>query len=185
MIEFAGLCIGVGILIEVYNRTDPKRKAENLASITQIDELKGLVDLLEKEPLSNPVVAIFGTVGSNSAVETTRSGTLCVFSEETATVCYKRDKNKNCNTYSNREESKEVMLYRKVVPWYLDDGTGRVYVTGAQFAKGFYATLNGYIFPEPVMEHFERFFSSKDVQFVPNRCREHVLEIGKPLTIIG
>lgn len=24
MIEFAGLCIGVGILIEVYNRTDPK-----------------------------------------------------------------------------------------------------------------------------------------------------------------
>lgn len=40
-------------------------------------------DLLENEPLCNPVVVIFGTVGSNSAVETTRSGALCVFSEET------------------------------------------------------------------------------------------------------
>ncbi|CAF1697030.1 hypothetical protein YC2023_034374 [Brassica napus] len=182
MIEYACLCISVGILIEVYNRSD-KMKAQDLARITQIDELKGLVDLLEKEPLSYPVVAIFGTVGSNSAVETTRSGTLCVFSEETATVCYKREK--NCNTDSSREEYKNVMLYRKEVPWYLDDGTGRVYVTGAQFAKGFYDTLKRYIFTEPVTEHFERFFSFKDVQFVPNNCCEHVLEIGKPLTIIG
>ncbi|WZY80340.1 hypothetical protein YC2023_026724 [Brassica napus] len=95
-------------------------------------------DFLENEPLCNPVVVIFGTVGSNSAVETTRSGTLCVFSEETATVCYKREK--NCNTDSSREEYKNVMLYRKEVPWYL---------------------------------------------FVPNNCCEHVLELGKPLTIIG
>ncbi|KAJ0260787.1 hypothetical protein HA466_0040350 [Hirschfeldia incana] len=182
MIEYAGLCISVGILMGAYCRTD-KRKAQDLARITQIDELKGLVDLLEDEPLSNPVVAIFGTVGSNSSVDTTRSGTLCVFSEETARVCYKLEK--NCNTDSNSNESKEVMLYRKDVPWYLDDGTGQVYVTGAQFAKGFYDTLNKYIFTEPVMEHFERFFSFKDVQYVPNSCCEHVLEIGKPLTIIG
>lgn len=34
-----------------------------------------------------------------------------------ATVCYKREK--NCNTDSGREEYKNVMLYRKDVPWYL------------------------------------------------------------------
>ncbi|KAF2579907.1 hypothetical protein F2Q68_00000370 [Brassica cretica] len=82
MIEYAGLCIGVAILIGVYSRSY-KMKAQYLARITQIDELKELGDLLENEPLCNPVVVIFGTVGSNSAVETTRSGALCVFSEET------------------------------------------------------------------------------------------------------
>ncbi|KAG2334309.1 hypothetical protein Bca52824_005489 [Brassica carinata] len=72
------------------------------------------------------------------------------------------------------------MLYRNEVSWYLDDGTGRVSVTGAQFAKGFYDTLNKYIFTEPVTEHFERFFLSRT-----SSCCERVLEVGKPLTIIG
>ncbi|KAG2335122.1 hypothetical protein Bca52824_006302 [Brassica carinata] len=179
MIEYAGLCIGVGVLMGVYSRSE-NMKFQILARIIQIDELKELGrDLLDDEPLCNPVVAIFGTVGSNSAVETTRSGASCVFSEETATVCYK------CTTDSTSEEFKTVMLYRNEVSWYLDDGTSRVYVTGAQFAKGFYDTLNKYIFTEPVTEHFERFFSFKDVQFVPNSCCERVLEVGKPLTIIG
>lgn len=123
-----------------------------------------------------------------------------------ATVCYKREK--NCNTDSSREEYKNVMLYRKEVPWYLvrsyhnssqchkalaresnfsfyyffcshqDDGTGRVYVTGAQFAKGFYDTLKRYIFTEPVTEHFERFFSFKDVQvlnLLTSRINKYIL----------
>ncbi|KAF2611490.1 hypothetical protein F2Q70_00007298 [Brassica cretica] len=136
MIEYAGLCIGVAILIGVYSRSY-KMKAQYLARITQIDELKELGDLLENEPLCNPVVVIFGTVGSNSAVETTRSGALCVFSEETATVCYK-------------PERKLKMLCCTV--------------------RRFLGIW---------------FFPFKDVQFVPNNCCEHVLEIGKPLTIIG
>ncbi|KAG5403052.1 hypothetical protein IGI04_009171 [Brassica rapa subsp. trilocularis] len=144
MIEYAVLSIGVGM------------KAQYLARITQIDELKKLGDFLENEPLCNPVVVIFGTVGSNSAVETTRSGTLCVFSEETATVCYKREK--NCNTDSSREEYKNVMLYRKEVPWYLV----RSYHNSSQCHKDLARE-----------------------KFVPNNCCEHVLELGKPLTIIG
>ncbi|KAL0842939.1 hypothetical protein Bca101_016184 [Brassica carinata] len=134
MIEYAGLCIGVGVLMGVYSRSE-NMKFQILARIIQIDELKELGDLLDDEPLCNPVVAIFGTVGSNSAVETTRSGASCVFSEETATVCYK------CTTDSTSEEFKTVMLYRNEVLAY--------------------------------------------VQFVPNSCCERVLEVGKPLTIIG
>ncbi|CAH8391439.1 unnamed protein product [Eruca vesicaria subsp. sativa] len=176
MNEIAAACIGVGILFGLHSWSE-KMNAKGLARIAQIDELKGLGDLLEKEPLCNPIVAIFGTVGSNSAVETTRSGALCVFSEETATINY------NCT--DSERDSKRVMLYSNEVSWYLDDGTTRVSVTGAKFAMGFYDTLNKYVFTEPVMEHFERFFSSKDVKFVPKSCCERVLEIGKPLMVIG
>ncbi|CAF2119265.1 unnamed protein product [Brassica napus] len=181
MIEYAVLSIGVGILIEVYNRSD-KMKAQYLSRITQINELKELGDLLENEPLCNPVVVIFGTVGSNSAVETTRSGALCVFSEETI-IFVISGRRIVILIQAERNIKTLCCTVRMFLGIWMTVPVG--FKTGAQFAKGFYDTLKRYIFTEPVMEHFERFFPFKDVQFVPNNCCEHLLELGKPLTIIG
>ncbi|KFK22341.1 hypothetical protein AALP_AAs74122U000100 [Arabis alpina] len=180
MIEVAAFaCVGVGLIISISSRRD-KLIAEKLNEATLINELKGLGKFLANEPLNRTVV-VYGTVGSTSTVENNRSGGLGVYVEENVTICFKRKD----GDHDSEQEYRKVMLNRKQVPWYLDDGTTRVNVMEIQFAKGFYATLKKYFFTEPVAEHFERFFSMKDVQIYAPDCCDHVLEIGTPLTVVG
>ncbi|EOA38612.1 hypothetical protein CARUB_v10010461mg [Capsella rubella] len=85
-------------------------------------------------------------------------------------------------------EDEAILLNRKEVPWYLEDGTAQVNVMGYKRARGFDYILKAYEFTDPVAKHFKSLLSQKNVKITdPKSCItcEEVLEIGTPLTIVG
>ncbi|KFK22342.1 hypothetical protein AALP_AAs74122U000200 [Arabis alpina] len=167
MFEVAAFaCVGVGFLLSVSSRNN-KFTTDLLELATRVTSLKELV------------VVVHGTVGSTSTVENTLLG---VFVEETASVKLER-----MHEIGSATEYRSKTLNRKQVPWYLDDGTARVYVTDYQYARGFYYTLQKYVSTEPVIKDFEHFVSDKEIKFPDYRLSkcQRVLEIGTSLTVIG
>ncbi|KAG2334308.1 hypothetical protein Bca52824_005488 [Brassica carinata] len=87
-----------------------------------------LWECLENKEIKNPIVVVRGTVGSTSTVDKSCLG---VFIEEKASLDIEK-----LNAFGSVvPESKTNLLSRKEVPWYLDDGTARVYVTDADCWK--------------------------------------------------
>ncbi|RID68287.1 LOW QUALITY PROTEIN: hypothetical protein BRARA_C00458, partial [Brassica rapa] len=148
-----------------------------------VNDLKGLGECLENKEIKKPIVVVRGTVGSTSTVDNSCLG---VFIEETASLDIEK-----MNAFGSViPESKTNFLSRKEVPWYLDDGTARVYVCNYQLAEGFYDTLKKYLSKEPVITYLKTFASDgkeKLIMVTDADCwkRQKVLEIGTDLTVVG
>ncbi|KAJ4821923.1 hypothetical protein Tsubulata_036357, partial [Turnera subulata] len=96
----------------------------------------------------------------------------------------------NCNSCHTSDNCKQNVKYRWVrdseymrstsrqVPWYLDDGTGRVRVVGARDASGF-------CFTEGSRVYEDQSGGTEDIQMLGLTRKENILPIGEPLTVIG
>ncbi|XP_023643900.1 E3 ubiquitin-protein ligase SPL1 isoform X2 [Capsella rubella] len=75
----------------------------------------------------------------------------------------------------------------KEVPWYLDDGTGRVNVAVSQGEIGLALTVGSDVFEKSVPVSLVQGALSylKGLQILGVRRIEHVVPIGTPLTVVG
>ncbi|CAA7032514.1 unnamed protein product [Microthlaspi erraticum] len=177
---FAFLCLGSAAVI-YFGGYEIKRKAEYLKSATRVNDLRGLSELLENKtrPL---VVAISGRVGSNAPFKCEHSGIEAVFLEEKAKVLF-GTRSIHGGLLRNFAER---LVKPKEVPWFLEDGTGLINVVGAQYAKGFYDNLKEFMLDEPPSELIKKLAKPEGyVKILEQTCLERVLELGKPLTIVG
>ncbi|KAH0931363.1 hypothetical protein HID58_008480 [Brassica napus] len=178
----AAVCCGLGILIR-FSSGSNKMTCQLLREAIPVNDLKGLGECLENKEIKKPIVVVRGTVGSTSTVDNSCLG---VFIEETASLDIEK-----MNAFGSViPESKTNFLSRKEVPWYLDDGTARVYVCNYQLAEGFYDTLKKYLSKEPVITYLKTFASDgkeKLIMVTDADCwkRQKVLEIGTDLTVVG
>ncbi|CAH8391427.1 unnamed protein product [Eruca vesicaria subsp. sativa] len=186
------LCLGFGFFMRILSSSKTTlRTSDLLRRAILVNDLKGLEECFENKEIKNPTVLVRGTVGSNSTVENSCLG---VFIEETIALDIEKmnafgsvEPESKTITVSPRDsldkekmkvvglvvpERKTITVRRKEVPWYLDDGTTRVYVCGYQGAQGFYDTLKEYFSTEPITD--------VDCQ----KCLQ-VLEIGTYLTVVG
>ncbi|KAL0885026.1 hypothetical protein Bca101_009008 [Brassica carinata] len=159
------------------------------------------------ENIKNPTVVVHGTVGSTSTVENSRFG---VFVEERASLDLKKMnlfvsavpeyssstiieetdsvEFKKVNLFDSAvSDSITIFVRRKEVPWYLNDGTARVYVFDYRHATGFKDTLKTYFSTEPVTTYFKSPVSDEKIKINDIDCnkRSRVLETGTYLTVVG
>ncbi|XP_024167735.1 E3 ubiquitin-protein ligase SP1 isoform X3 [Rosa chinensis] len=109
------------------------RDADILRTATRVSQLKELAKLLDSESILPLVVAISGRVSSDTPITCEFSGLRGVVVEETAEQHFL----KHNDAGSWIQDSALMLSMSKEVPWYLDDGTGRVHVVGARGATGF------------------------------------------------
>nr|AFK47830.1 unknown [Medicago truncatula] len=138
-----GCCLSAAALY-LLGRTSG-RDVDILKSVNRVNQLRELAQLLDEEifPL---VVAISGRVGSETPISCEFSGLRGVIIEETAEQHFL----KHSDAGSWIQDSALMQSRSNEVPWYLDDGTGRVRVVGAQGATGFVLPVGSEAFEESV-----------------------------------
>ncbi|GJN10837.1 hypothetical protein PR202_ga28967 [Eleusine coracana subsp. coracana] len=147
------------------------RDAEVLRSVARAGSMKDLAAILDSASKVLPlVVAVSGRVGSDTPLICQQSGMRGVIVEETAEQHFL----KHNDAGSWIQDSAVMLSVSKEVPWYLDDGTGRVYVVGARAAAGLILTVASEVFEE----------SGRTLMLGVKRT-ERVLPTGTSLTVIG
>ncbi|GFP97867.1 hypothetical protein PHJA_001930800 [Phtheirospermum japonicum] len=121
------------------------RDADVLKSVTRVNQLKDLAQLLDAASKVLPlVVTVSGRVGSDTPISCEYSGIRGVIVEQTAEQHFL----KHNDAGSWIQDSALMLSMCKEVPWYLDDGTGRVNVVGARGATGLILTVGSEVFEE-------------------------------------
>uniref|UniRef100_A0A1D1XC26 RING-type E3 ubiquitin transferase n=1 Tax=Anthurium amnicola TaxID=1678845 RepID=A0A1D1XC26_9ARAE len=159
------------------------RDADSLRSVVRVDQLRDLAQLLGTACRVLPlVVTISGRVGSETPIKCERSGLRGVIVEETAEQHFL----KHNDAGSWIQDSALMLSMSKEVPWYLDDGTGRVFVVGSRAATGLVLTV--------VSETFEESGRSlvrgtldylQGLKMLGVKRVERVLPMGTSLTVVG
>ncbi|KAI4301297.1 hypothetical protein L6164_034589 [Bauhinia variegata] len=181
MIPWSGLscCLSAAALYLLGRSSG--RDAELLKSVTRVNQLKELAQLLDAEILPL-VVTISGRVISETPINCELSGLRGVIVEETAEQHFL----KHNDAGSWIQDSALMLSMSKESPWYLDDGTGRVNVVGARGATGFTLPV--------VSEAFEESGRSlvrgtldylQGLKMLGVKRIERVLPVGTSLTVVG
>ncbi|KAL4205417.1 hypothetical protein AMTRI_Chr01g114500 [Amborella trichopoda] len=145
MIPWGGLscCLSAAALYLLGRNSG--RDADVLKSVTRVNQLKDLSLLLDTACKVLPlVVTVSGRVGSDTPIHCEHSGLRGVILEETAEQHFL----KHNDTGSWIQDSALMLSMSKEVPWYLDDGTGRVVVIGARGATGLVLSVASEVFEE-------------------------------------
>ncbi|XP_057507347.1 E3 ubiquitin-protein ligase SP1-like [Actinidia eriantha] len=157
--------------------------AEVLKSVARVHQLDDLAQLLDAACKVLPlVVTVTGRVGSDTPISCEYSGLRGVIVEETA----EQHLLKHNDAGSWKQDSALLLSTCKEVPWYLDDGTGRVYVIGARGATGLVLTVGSEVFEEA-----GRSIVRRTLDYLPGlkmlvvKRTERVLPTGTPLTVVG
>ncbi|KAJ8527259.1 hypothetical protein K7X08_029736 [Anisodus acutangulus] len=149
------------------------RDAEVLKSVTRVNQLKDLAQLLDTASKVLPlVVTISGRVGSDTPINCEYSGLRGVIVEETAEQHFL----KHNDAGSWIQDSALMLSMCKEVPWYLDDGTGRTFVVGGRGATGLEA---GRSFVRGTLDYLQ------GLKMLGVKRIERVLPVGTPLTVVG
>uniref|UniRef100_A0A803NRB4 RING-type E3 ubiquitin transferase n=1 Tax=Cannabis sativa TaxID=3483 RepID=A0A803NRB4_CANSA len=142
------------------------RDAELLKSVTRVNQLKELAQLLDAECVLPLVVAISGRVSAESPINCEFSGLRGVIVEET--------------------DSALMLSMSKEVPWYLDDGTARAYVLGARAATGFVLPVASEVFEESGRSLVRGTLDYlQGLKMLGVKRIERVLPTGTSLTVVG
>ncbi|GAB4829772.1 Subtilisin-like protease 1 [Ancistrocladus abbreviatus] len=159
------------------------RDAEALKSVTRVNELKELALLLDTASKVIPfVVSISGRVSSDTPINCEYSGLRGVIVEETAEQHFL----KHNDAGSWVQDSALMLSMSKEVPWYLDDGTGRVYVVGARGATGLELTIGSEVFEESGRSLVRGTLDYlQGLKMLGVKRTERVLPTGTPLTVVG
>ncbi|AES61874.2 putative aminoacyltransferase, E1 ubiquitin-activating enzyme [Medicago truncatula] len=174
-----GCCLSAAALY-LLGRTSG-RDVDILKSVNRVNQLRELAQLLDEEifPL---VVAISGRVGSETPISCEFSGLRGVIIEETAEQHFL----KHSDAGSWIQDSALMQSRSNEVPWYLDDGTGRVRVVGAQGATGFVLPVGSEAFEEsgrlPVRGTSDYV---QGLKMLGVKRIERVLPVGTSLTVVG
>ncbi|KAL1225325.1 E3 ubiquitin-protein ligase SP1 [Cardamine amara subsp. amara] len=159
------------------------RDAEVLKTVTRVNQLKELAQLLDLDSKILPfIVAVSGRVGSETPIKCEHSGIRGVIVEETAEQHFL----KHNETGSWVQDSALMLSMSKEVPWFLDDGTSRVNVVGARGATGFALTVGSEIFEESGRSLVRGTLDYlQGLKMLGVKRIERVLPTGIPLTIVG
>ncbi|CAL1362077.1 unnamed protein product [Linum trigynum] len=159
------------------------RDAEALRSVTRVNQLKELAKLFDVENKVLPlVVAISGRVGAETPINCEHSGLRGVIVEETAEQHFL----KHNDSGSWIQDSALMLSMSKEVPWYLDDGTDRVFVLGARGASGFVLTVASEVFEESGRSLVRGTLDYlQGLKMLGVKRIERVLPTGTSLTVVG
>lgn len=159
------------------------RDAELLKSVTRVNHLKDLAQLLDTACKVLPmVVTISGRVGSDTPINCEHSGLRGVIVEETAEQHFL----KHNDAGSWIQDSALMLSACKEVPWYLDDGTGRVVVVGARGATGLVLTVGSEVFEESGRSLVRGTLDYlQGLKMLGVKRIERVLPTGTSLTVVG
>ncbi|KMT06107.1 hypothetical protein BVRB_7g163340 [Beta vulgaris subsp. vulgaris] len=159
------------------------RDAESLKSVGRVNQLKDLAVLLDAASKVIPlVVCVSGRVGSETPIKCEYSGLRGVIVEETAEQHFL----KHNDAGSWVQDSALMLCMSKEVPWYLDDGTGRVYVLGARGATGLELTIGSEVFEESGRSLVRGTLDYlQGLKMLGVKRTERVLPTGTPLTVVG
>eukprot|EP00250_Pteridium_aquilinum_P003318 c13638_g1_i2 orf=150-1157(+) len=147
------------------------RDATVLKSVKRVNQLKDLAILLESACKAIPlVVTVAGRVGSDAPISCDHSSLRGVILEEIAEQHFL----KHNESGSWIQDSALMLAMSKEVPWYLEDGTGRVFVIGARGAHGLELPIASEVFEE----------SGRSLMLGVKRV-ERVLPVGTALTVVG
>ncbi|CAH8329207.1 unnamed protein product [Eruca vesicaria subsp. sativa] len=177
MEPWGGLCcVGAAALYLLSRRT--ARDVDFLESVTRVDQLKDLESMVLPS-----IVAVSGTVGSETPIKCEHSGILTVILQEAAEHQFLKRNWK----FSWVQDTALMLPVSKEVPWFLEDGTGRVNVAGAQSAIGFALTAGGEVFEKPEPSSLVRGTLDflRGLEMLGIRRIERVLPVGTRLTIVG
>ncbi|ONM25665.1 E3 ubiquitin-protein ligase SP1 [Zea mays] len=159
------------------------RDAEVLRSVARAGSMKDLAAILDTASKVLPlVVAVSGRVGSDTPLICQQSGMRGVIVEETAEQHFL----KHNDAGSWIQDSAVMLSVSKEVPWYLDDGTGRVYMVGARSAAGLILTVASEVFEESgrtlvrgTLDYLQ------GLKMLGVKRTERVLPTGISLTVVG
>ncbi|KAL1072119.1 hypothetical protein V6Z11_D11G132700 [Gossypium hirsutum] len=159
------------------------RDAEVLKTVTRVNQLKELAQLLDLESKMIPIiVTISGRVGSETPINCQHSGLRGVIVEGTAEQHFL----KHNDAGSWIQDSALMLSMCKEVPWYLDDETGRVYVVGARGAVGFALTVGSEVFEESGRSIVRGTLDYlQGLKMLGVKRIEQVLPTGSSLTVVG
>ncbi|XVF21827.1 hypothetical protein REPUB_Repub12eG0123300 [Reevesia pubescens] len=159
------------------------RDADLLKTVTRVNQLKELAQLLDLESKVLPlIVTISGRVGSETPISCENSKLRGVIVEETAEQHFL----KHNDAGSWIQDSALMLSMSKEVPWYLDDGTGRVYVVGARGAAGFALTVGSEMFEESGRSIVRGTLDYlQGLKMLGVKRIERVLPTGSSLTVVG
>ncbi|KAF8080545.1 hypothetical protein N665_0935s0004 [Sinapis alba] len=177
MEQWGGLCCVGAAALYILSR-ETARDVDFLKSVTRVDQLKDL-----ESTVLPSIVAVSGTVGSDTPIKSEHSGILTVILQETTEQHFLKRNWK----FSWVQDTALMLPVSKEVPWYLDDGTGRVIVEGAQSAIGFALTVGGEVLEKPEPSSLVRGTLDylRGLKMLGIRRIERVLPIGTPLTVVG
>lgn len=159
------------------------RDADVLKSVSRVNQLKDLAILLDTASKVLPlVVCISGRVGSETPIKCEHSGLRGVIVEETAEQHFL----KHNDAGSWIQDSALMLSMSKEVPWYLDDGTGHVYVVGARAASGMVLTIASEVFEESGRSLVRGTLDYlQGLKMLGVKRTEKVLPTGSSLTVVG
>ncbi|MCO5564129.1 hypothetical protein L7F22_017785 [Adiantum nelumboides] len=145
MLSWGGLtfCLSGAALYCLSRNTG--RDAADLKSIKRVNQLRDLATLLESACKALPfVVTVAGRVGADAPISCEHSSLRGVILEEIAEQHFL----KHNESGSWIQDSALMLAMSKEVPWYLEDGTGRVFVIGARGAHGLELPIASEVFEE-------------------------------------
>ncbi|KAK9756102.1 hypothetical protein RND81_01G073400 [Saponaria officinalis] len=159
------------------------RDADALKSVARVTQLKDLAMLIDAASKVLPlVVSVSGRVGSDTPIKCEYSGLRGVIVEETAEQHFL----KHNDAGSWVQDSALMLCMSKEVPWYLDDGSGRVYVLGARGATGMELTVGSELFEESGRSLVRGTLDYlQGLKMLGVKRTERVLPTGTPLTVVG
>ncbi|KAG6544506.1 hypothetical protein Mapa_014144 [Marchantia paleacea] len=159
------------------------RDAATLRSVKRVNQLRDLAILLESACKALPVVVtVAGRVGSETPISCEHSSLRGVILEETAEQHFL----KHNDTGSWIQDSALMLSISKEVPWYLEDGSGRVYVVGARGATGMELTVASEVFEESGRSLVRGTLDYlQGLKMLGVKRVERVLPTGTALTVVG
>lgn len=176
-----GCCISAAALYLLGRNSG--RDADVLKSVARVNQLKDLAALLDAASKVLPlVVTISGRVGSETPIKCEHSGLRGVIVEETAEQHFL----KHNDAGSWIQDSALMLSMSKEVPWFLDDGTGRVYIVGARGASGMVLTVASEVFEESGRSLVRGTLDYlQGLKMLGVKRTEKVLPTGSSLTVVG
>ncbi|XXG54390.1 hypothetical protein AAC387_Pa03g2285 [Persea americana] len=183
MIPWGGLSCSLSAAALYLLGRSSGRDADVLQSVPRVNQLKDLAQLLDTACKVVPlVVTISGRVGSETPISCEHSGLRGVIVEETAEQHFL----KHNDAGSWIQDSALMLSLSKEVPWYLDDGTARVYVVGARGATGLVLTVASEVFEESGRSLVRGTLDYlQGLKMLGVKRIERVLPTGTSLTVVG
>lgn len=159
------------------------RDATALRSVKRVNQLKDLAILLESACKSLPlVVTIAGRVGSDTPISCEHSSLRGVILEEIAEQHFL----KHNESGSWIQDSALMLAMSKEVPWYLEDGTGRIFIVGARGSSGLDLTVASEVFEESGRSLVRGTLDYlQGLKMLGVKRVERVLPVGTALTVVG
>lgn len=154
-----------------------------LRSVKRVNQLADLAILLESACNALPlVVTVAGRVGSDTPISCDHSSLRGVILEETAEQHFL----KHNESGSWIQDSALMLAMSKEVPWYLEDGTGRVFIVGARGATGLELAIASEVFEESGRSLVRGTLDYlQGLKMLGVKRVERVLPIGTALTVVG